>query len=566
MARVLGSTPADSWERFVIAQLRQQLPADWSVIAGVSWSRRGPSTGYAYVRDGQADIVVLAPYHGMMILEVKGSRGFRIAEDGRWYRQGVYGEEAIDRPPPEQACENMHQLKDLVIQKGTWTRFPGLCAYAVVYPQGRMASPAPTNLDTTTIIQAAHMHQLHGRIVAAFEARGSLEVAKVFDAGVLVEVSQILTSQPFRIVKADTSVEIRNDIDGIETLTQQQFAALQGIFAFPRVAVTGPAGSGKTLLALWLLQALAEDGRRAMYVCFNKDLAAALRLKYPQLADSIDNVDRLFRRVVDEGGRWPSQHVIRKNPTRFFREHLPGLVLELVADWAASRRYDAVIIDEGQDFSDDQLVALLEMLPSNGGSYVYFADRRQDVYRQATSGSLGAEVYFTLKHNCRNTERINAHTNRLLPGHPVPSMPGVPKGIAPHVQHCRDAATMVEQAWKLASEWTVAGGVVVILSPFNIDKSCMSGSTKGYGLQLITDIGSFGAPKSVYFSTIKSFKGIEAASVIVVDVDVPHESSALREEDLYVACTRPTARLALLARTREAAAWMMGSDGGLVPG
>lgn len=559
MARVLGSTPADAWERQVVGQLKQQLPADWIVISGVSWSRRGPSTGYTYVRDGQADIVVLAPRLGMIVLEVKGSKGFRIAEDGRWYRLTDFGEDLIKVPPPDQACGNMHQLEDLVLQKGTWSQFPGLFAYAVVYPQGKLASPAPTNLDPTTLILAGQMHQLHDRMVQALLARGKLENATRFDAGVLNEVCQILTSQPFRIAKADTSFEVRQDIDGIEILTRQQFATLQGIFRFPRVAVMGPAGSGKTVLATWLLQALVEEGKRALYVCFNKNLAAALRRRHPQLTDNIDNVDRVFRRIADEAGRWPSQQAIQMDAARFFREDLPGLVLELVADWPAERRYDAVIIDEGQDFSDDQLVALLEMLPGNAGSYVYFADRRQDLFQPATSGSVGAEVQFTLRHNCRNTERINAHTNRVLPGDPVPSMPGVPKGVDPLVRHCTDAGTMATTAWQLASEWAAAGGNVVILSPYTLDNSCMHGARKGHGMNLVDDIGKLGTPGTVYFSTIKSFKGIEAASVILVDADIPQDASAFRAEDMYVACTRPTARLAVLTRSRDAAVWMSGT-------
>ncbi len=374
-----------------------------------------------------------------------------------------------------------------------------------------------------------------------------------FDKGVLAEVCRILTSQPFKIAKADTSFEVRQDIDGIETLTRQQFAALQGIFAFPRVAVTGPAGSGKTVLAIWLLQALVEEGKRAMYVCFNKDLAAALRRKHQQLSDNIDNVDRLFRRIADKAGKWPSQQVIQNDPTMFFRQELPGIVLDVAADWPAQDRYDAIIVDEGQDFTDAQQIALLELLPGDIGTYVNFADRRQDLFRPASSGPLGAEVQFTLKHNCRNTALINTYTNRLLVDDRVPSMPGVPLGVDPVVRHCKDTVTMAANAWQLASQWAATGGTVAILSPYTLDKSCMRDSRKGHGMILVDDIQELGTPSTVYFSTIKSFKGIEAASIIVVDADGPLEASPFTKEDLYVACTRPTARLALLARTREAA-------------
>lgn len=556
MPRILGSTPADKWERNVIAQLKQQLPDDWVVISGVAWSRRGPTTGYTYVRDGQADIVVLVPSLGMVILEVKGSKGFRIGEDGRWYRLGPYGEEAISTPPPDQASSNMHELKDLVKQKGPWTDFPGLHAYAVVYPQGKLEGQPPTNLDLTTIVQATQMNQLRGRLVEALEARGPRATGARFTPAVLAEVSRLLTSQPFSVVKVDTPLDVRHDIDGVELLTRQQFAALQGIFNLPRVAVTGPAGSGKTVLAMWLLQAMVEQGKRAAYVCYNTDLATMLRRKHPELANSIDNVDRMFRRVAQTAGTLPPQRTIQQDATRFFRDELPGLVFDDVVDWPAERRYDAIIVDEGQDFGDTQLLALLEMLPGDGGTYVHFADQRQDLFRPMTSGSVGAEVQFTLKHNCRNTERINAHTNRLLAGQAIPSMPGVPSGVDPVVKFCKDSGVMAAQAWQLAREWHVEGGSVVILSPHRLDNSCMAAATKGHGLRLVEEVELLGVGENVYFSTIRSFKGIEAASVIVVDVDVPQEESSFRIEDLYVACTRPTARLALLAKTRDATSWL----------
>ncbi len=86
MARVIGSTPGDRWEREVLNQFKVQLPDAWLVLSGVSWSRQGPNDGWRYVRDGQADLVVLVPRLGMVVVEVKGSRVFRIGEDGRWYR------------------------------------------------------------------------------------------------------------------------------------------------------------------------------------------------------------------------------------------------------------------------------------------------------------------------------------------------------------------------------------------------------------------------------------------------------------------------------------------------
>lgn len=117
---------------------------------------------------------------------------------------------------------------------------------------------------------------------------------------------------------------------------------------------------------------------------------------------------------------------------------------------------------------------------------------------------------------------------------------------------------MAAQAWQLAKDWSIAGGTVAILSPYTLSNSCMGISRKGHGMQLVDDIQLLGTSGTVYFSTIKSFKGIEAPSVIVVDCDIPRDGFPFTPEDLYVACTRPTVRLAFLTRTKDAATMLGG--------
>ncbi len=118
---------------------------------------------------------------------------------------------------------------------------------------------------------------------------------------------------------------------------------------------------------------------------------------------------------------------------------------------------------------------------------------------------------------------------------------------------------MAMRAWQIASDWAVAGGSVAILSPFTLENSCMAGTRKGHSLQLVDSIDDFGRAWDGVLATIKSFKGIEAASVIVVDADLPRDHSPFRTEDLYVACTRATTRLAMLSCRREAADWLEGN-------
>jgi len=549
MPRILGPVSSDKWEREVRRQLGCQLPPEWTVVCNVSWALRNDA---GYVRDGQCDFVVLAPGLGMVILEVKGSRSVRVGSDGTWYRTeadrrtGQEGREiAIEEAPPDQACRNMHSLAEIVCKELSRARFPGAYAFAVAYPNGVVQGRLDLH-DPTTIVTRNQMPQLKRHLRLALEARGASSAGASFTAEAAKQVATILSNSRFAIRSVDTALDAREDARDIEELTRQQFAALRGAFEFPSVAIVGPAGSGKTMLALWKLAALIEEGRRALYVCFNVALAERLRLENAAMAAAITNVDRLFTQIAGS----------RSGPVndRYFSEDLPQQVLDCAVNMPANEKFEAIIVDEGQDFGDMRVFALLDLMAERG-QWLYFADRGQDVYRAGNNDVLGAEVTFRLYHNCRNTQCTNTATNQYC-DQSVMSMPGVPLGVAPVVVHCQSDIAMATRAWELASEMGREGGIVFI-SPYRLANSCVARYRRGHGLELTEDIGNLGKPGFVYFSTIKSFKGLEARHVIVLHADIPNRSQAFALEDLYVACTRATSRLAILVSAADAGSWFL---------
>lgn len=548
MARLLGPLPADPSERKLLRELHKQLPSTWTVLSNVTWAFKEES---GIVSDGQSDFVVLVPGYGMVILEVKGSREIWIEPDGMWYRRGHDGEPVLVSPsPPEQATKNMYKLVRIVEQKGHWARFPGHYAWMVAYPNG-IASSVPAMFDSSTMVTTRNLHELETRIRNALVQRGSDGRSAQFSKDVIDRIARTLTSQPFAMAQADTPADVQQDIEIVDTLTRQQFAALRGIFEFKSVAVTGPAGAGKTLLAIWRLQALVDAGKKALYVCFNKKLAETLRTRNPDVADNIASVDKLFMDLCQESR-------VVGEPDLFFRETLPDFAFAHALSCHPDEKYDAIIVDEGQDFNDLRLYALQELLRPSDASWLIFTDRRQDLFKVGGGDAFGADVIFKLYHNCRNTVRVNMATNSFIGRDEVGSMPGMPEGEVPEIASYSSAGTMAQKAWELARAWNTDRGVV-ILSPNSLKNSCMAAFPKGHGMTLTEEIASMGSPGQVCFSTIRSFKGIEAAAVILVDATVPSNVAGnFQMEDLYVACTRPTARLAVLCATEETAAWFKG--------
>jgi Nuclease-related domain len=83
-------------EPFVEAQLRAALPGGARLFASVPILTRTRPTGPAH--DGEADIVIVHPEHGLLVIEAKAGEPRRDAQD-RWF----IGDHALPRSPFEQA-------------------------------------------------------------------------------------------------------------------------------------------------------------------------------------------------------------------------------------------------------------------------------------------------------------------------------------------------------------------------------------------------------------------------------------------------------------------------------
>ncbi len=541
MPKIIGPIPYDKWEKRVWNELQNRLPASWRVVSNVSYQWKNTD---GYLRDGQADFVVLAPGLGLAVVEVKGTKKIWVDDDGIWNKIGWNGEKLkLKEPPPEQACRNMHNLSSRVAVELKEAVFPGLFGWLVVYPNGEVQGKLDTYLPSS-VVQKKDLHKIKHAIENVLRERGNATIGKKFTDSYTHKVAQILSNANFIVNAVDTELDVIEEGDDIDKLTRQQFAALRGAFDLPSVSVVGPAGSGKTILAMWKLEAMIASGRKALFVCYNTALADYLRYKHHDIASNIVSIDNYFLAITE---------VRPQIGNDFFRTKLPELAYIPINGMSDSEKFDAIIVDEGQDFGLARLQALYFLLKDSGSSqWLVFSDQRQNLYQGEQTYEIEAEVTFRLYENCRNTKKLNSATNAICKTNVI-AMEGVPAGIMPSVELCK-REYMAQKVWLLASELSPDGGAV-ILSPYMLHNSCMKDSTKGHGLELTTDINFLGKSGYVFFSTIKSFKGLEAGHVIFIHADVPEANKALSDEDIYVAFTRASTRLDVLTSQLEAQTW-----------
>jgi len=539
MPLVRGYTPADVWEREVLKEMKKRFPPDWIVISNVSYMWSDSS----FRRDGQVDFVVLVPNVGMAIVEVKGSQGIVIDDMGKWLkRERDGGYIVLSEPPPEQASRNCHNLRHKLSRLLGEKDFPGLYGWLVIYPNGNVQG----SLDMyypDTVLGKKNLYKLKNVILSVLNGRGPARLGAKFTRLVMEKTEKYLTNGYFIVEPVDTELEAKEDSLSIDHLTRQQYYVMKGVLEHPSVAIAGPAGSGKTLIAIWKLQDALANNLEAAYVCFNKSLREFLSTKYPALSDSIKSVDKLF---IDLTNEKPD------SSDDYFTKTLPNKVGEFSWDMDDKDKYDLIIIDEGQDFGDERIIALHGLLKEKTGQWLMFYDRNQNLYQSESEPSYLPEVTFRLYHNCRNPSSVNETTNSVCHTE-VLSFEGVPVGIAPTFEYAPLDRT-AEIAWSKIHDLYPDGGSV-ILSPRKLSNSCMNAFQKAFSLTLTQDVSKIGLPGFVVFQTIKSFKGLEGEHIVLIEVEKPQTHSIFTPEDAYVAFTRATSRLDVITCSQESLDW-----------
>jgi superfamily I DNA/RNA helicase len=226
----------------------------------------------------------------------------------------------------------------------------------------------------------------------------------------------------------------------------------------------------------------------------------------------------------------------------------------------ANERFDAVLIDEAQDFKAETLVAVADAwtreVPS--AQIVLFGDyTKQAIYGtpkdslEVASSCLAGSVVVPLLKNCRNTRRIAIQTSHLSSFQGLRLYANQPEGEAVETLFYKDRnqqPLQLSRIFKQLKDEGVPPDDVVVLGKYRLENSAVSSLPPDSPWRLAEASLSVRAKKEVAYSTIHAFKGLESAVVVLVDVDSLEEGEG--EALLYVAMSRGRARLYMLIDSR----------------
>jgi superfamily I DNA/RNA helicase len=134
---------------------------------------------------------------------------------------------------------------------------------------------------------------------------------------------------------------------------------------------------------------------------------------------------------------------VPENPEQaraFWQEDAPESLMRAL-ELLPNDRWDAVIVDEGQDFRELWWLAVEKLLHGPTGSLWVFYDPNQDIYGGGPTSLLGLQPA-ALTWNCRNTGRIASYSAALIGTEPR-IRKHAPQGVDVDEIECLDDAAMV---------------------------------------------------------------------------------------------------------------------------
>jgi hypothetical protein len=330
----------------------------------------------------------------------------------------------------------------------------------------------------------------------------------------------------------------------VRRLTREQVRVLEFLGDRHRVLIQGCAGTGKTMLALKKARDLALTGRSVLLLCYNKPLGQWLERVTAGLKGDITTANYhafVERKLTEAGERLPSEE--SKGP-RYWEHDLPQKFAALLATRPIS--YDAVIVDEGQDFIPAYWKTIEALVGSDGYFFIFF-DPEQNIYGPRELKFPIADEPYVMTLNCRNTMAVGKElVKRTRSGMQIPV--DAPEGLpVERLRSTSDAESRAVLAKLLLQLLT--GGVlpdqIVVLGAHRMENTWLGADpTVGeFKLAFEPRPGS----GAIRYETYQRFKGCESDVVILLDVD-DTDAQWQREGALLTAMSRAKVLLYLIER------------------
>jgi len=534
------SAEVRAWRR-----LSERLDDSWSVYYSRPWWGLNEKGGEV---EGEADFIVASESSGILFIEVKGGVVAWNPAKSEWTSRDRNGVSHHIRDPVQQAYACKHRYLDRLRTSEGWPAGYVRFRHGVILPDSNAPGRGMLTIAGYELPLFCFADGFDDRLddwvrerLAAHEANGPSREVPPGEAA--IGILNRLVADPVSL-RVPLRRNVRNDIERFDQLlTSQQMLALTLMGSMPRLLIEGGAGTGKTVLALEMAARLADEGCAVALLCYNEPLAEYLKARIgdrPSL--NAASFHGMCGSLVREAGLDPGP----VGPS-FFDETLPRTAAAALERLPA-RRWDAVIVDEGQDFPSHWWPLIDLMLRQDSRRILQvFVDANQAFYSvpRGLLELLGAKPVH-LRINLRNTKAIAAATEPLYSGPLIiaagPDGEHPAEHAGPFPDACAEAAGF---AVRLIRDERLVCDEIAILVPGEQPAKRVRAVLDQLRIRHCTATDR--RADFVTVDTIRRFKGLEAP-VVLLAVD---RIAADNRELAYVSVSRAQSRLYVFGETAD---------------
>ena len=510
---------------------------------------------------GEIDFVMVVPEKGVLCLEVKACRELH-RERGLWYYGPLSSTEGDARGPFRQVAAAMHSIRERIVKRAPGLANVVFCS-GVVFPYVNFEVRSEEwhewqVVDARSFKSHSFALLVRNMLDREREHLADTETAKWFDArslhpDVMQAETLVQMLRPHFEFFQSPKARIQQLDDEVNRYTEEQVEALDAMMVNPRVLFEGPAGTGKTMLAIEAARRGAAKGRRVLFVCFNRLLAR--KLAADTTGTQWVKACTLHRHMLDLSGQGGPPADADQG---FWTDQLPEQAIASVLGSTEDLAFDELVVDEAQDILRPAYLDFLDLSIAGGlaaGKWRFFGDfERQAIYgtnEQSLNDLLhqrsGNVARYSLRVNCRNTPRIS-ELAQLLGGMnpPYRHVLRPDDGQDPVLHFYSDAS---DQSQKLVSSLEqlyaegFRGSDITILSA-RAQGACAGTVNQPSWKGRLRPLGNDGS-NGIAYGSIHAFKGLESRAIVVTDID--RIGDAASQALFYVATTRALHRLVILA-------------------
>jgi Nuclease-related domain/AAA domain/UvrD-like helicase C-terminal domain len=477
--------------------------------------------------DVELDFVVLMQGFGIAVIEAKGGH---IYHDGNnWIQQDSKGKRKID--PAGQAKKNLYSLKNYLAKR--WSQRFIRSNWLVAFPNHDFLDVGDPVLPYSKVIDRSDLIAPVKKLRDSILERGSIP-----DDDLWIEAA-LRVLKPRAQLSGDAKEIVDSNHSYVRDLTHARSQLLDSIKLNNRYFISGPAGSGKTWMAVEQAKRWTDEGMDVAVIAFNRGLVSYLEQK------NLERPEGLRFKFVGTFHDFASYlGTYAGSPSKFNDEDekYKDRLIEAAKSLDSSKRFNAIVIDEAQDFMRAWWEsARLSLKDSENGKIAAFGDDQQQLNGRRI-GPLYSMMRFEIRENVRNSLQIaSLATSIVNNGIPLrgPSafeiiFVDAPEGAV--VEYADDQVSILtdKENWR--------PGEVALLTIKNRHQVQVDYGNSRQNKQKYWD--DFWLSDQVFYGTVSGFKGLERPAVVLA-IDGFHDDTDI-EDVLYVGCTRARDKLIIV--------------------